>query len=86
MVTSDCYLNQIDMPELETILRECPFVTEELDKMLPNHKRYLLYWWWAVNVYEVGGRGNRGELPSCIVNRIRSMHPAPDNVYTGFRS
>ncbi|CAB9504989.1 hypothetical protein SEMRO_215_G089150.1 [Seminavis robusta] len=39
----------------------------------PRHKRWCMYWWYAVNVYQI--RGSRSPLPSCFVDKIRALYP-----------
>lgn len=53
---------------------------------LPSkHKRWCLYWWYAVNIYQI--RGSAQPLPSCLVNTIRNEFPNSEGVaYTGFKS
>lgn len=40
----------------------------------------------AVNIiHGVLGRGNRVELPTCVVDGIRNEYPDEDNVYMGYK-
>jgi hypothetical protein len=49
-------------------------------------QRHILYRWYAVHIFQVTGRGNRMELPSCVVYRIRRMWPnAAGKAYVGYR-
>jgi hypothetical protein len=32
-------------------------VSKEIRNMKPNEKRNVLYWWFMVNVYHIGGKG-----------------------------
>ena len=60
---------------LERIARECVFVDRELKDMENRHKRFLYYYYYATSVYQFHGRGNRVELPDCIVSVIRNAYP-----------
>ena len=85
--TLQCLLERKKMPELEVIARDCFFVDRPIDEMTNEQKRFLLYWWWAVNVFSISGRANRQELPFCIRDKIRSMYPEDDATkYTGFKT
>jgi hypothetical protein len=59
---------------------------DDLDKMTPSHKRNMLFWWYATNVYNISGKSKRGKLPECLEYAIRLEHPNPDGVrYKGYR-
>ena len=60
---------------LETVARECVFVDKEFKDMTPKNKRFLLYYYYATSVYQFHGKGNRVELPNCIVSEIKKAHP-----------
>ena len=76
--TSSCFLRRQEMPSLESIRSQCYFADKSVEQMDNKHKRFLLYWWWAVNVFAIRGKGMRSELPACIVRRIREMYPNPE--------
>lgn len=65
----------LDSISLERIARECVFVDRELKDMENRHKRFLYYYYYATSVYQFHGRGNRVELPECLVSVIRSAYP-----------
>ena len=84
--TSSCFLRRQEMPTLESIRSQCYFADKPVEQMDNKHKRFLLYWWWAVNIFAIRGKGMRSELPACIVRRIREKYPNPkDEPYTGFK-
>ena len=57
---------------------------EEWEALKPTHKRWCLYWWFAVNIYELHSE-NR-PLPHCLIENIRIMFPNETGVeYTGFK-
>ena len=60
---------------LARVAKECVFVTKELKDMNSSNKRFLLYYYYATSVYQFHGKGNRVELPECIVSRIRKAYP-----------
>lgn len=70
---------------LEEIAQECWFVTKEVSSMEPSDKRNVLYWWFMVNVYRIGGAGKRKHPPACLIKAIRDFYPNPEGVpYVGF--
>ena len=72
--------------DLEEIARDCWFVTKEVSKMANNEKRNVLYWWFMVNVYHVGGANKRKCPPLCLIKAIREAYPNPKGVpYVDFR-
>jgi hypothetical protein len=71
---------------LQEIARECYFVSMATDNMQSNHKRNLIYWWYATNIYFICGRHNRAELPECLVWDVRRHFPnKPGMPYKGYR-
>jgi hypothetical protein len=71
---------------LEAVSEHCYFVDQEVAEMKATHKRNLLYWWFATNIYFITGAGNRKELPECLVCLVRMSYPNdPDTPYTKFK-
>ncbi len=68
--------------DLPSIKEDYYFATDELDKMSNSHKRNMIYWWYATNVYSICGKGKRKELPKCLVHEIRRKYPSKE--YCGF--
>lgn len=53
--------------------------------LLPNHKRWCLYWYYAVNIYRV--KGSATPLPDCLVEYIRFIYPNfGETPFCGFMS
>ncbi len=49
------------------------------------HIRNMLYWYYATSYFRVRGRGNRAELPRCLVASIRHAYPSKKGTkYVGF--
>ena len=72
--------------DLATIKEDCYFATDELEEMTPSHKRNILFWWHATNVYNISGKSKRGKLPECLEYAMRLEHPNLDGVrYKGYR-
>jgi hypothetical protein len=72
--------------DLEEIAQDCWFVTKEVDAMTASEKRNVLYWWFMVNVYHIGGKGKRKCPPLCLIKAIRTAFPNPSGVpYVDFR-
>jgi hypothetical protein len=72
---------------LHEIAKDCCFVSESVCGMTNREKRFLIYWWYATNVYMVTGKHNRVELPRCLVNEIRRLYPNPlDEPYVGYKN
>jgi hypothetical protein len=70
--------------DIEEIAEDCHFATIPYSRMENNHKRFLLYWYYATNIYSIRGSGNRKYLPDCLVAAIRDLYPSKDGKYTGF--
>jgi len=51
-----------------------------------SHKRWCLYWWYAVNVYQM--RSSAGPLPSCFLDHVRSRYPNEngEKKFTGYKT
>jgi hypothetical protein len=63
-------------------LRDSDIVAWE--SLKPTHKRWCLYWWYAVNIF---GLRSAAPLPTCIVDSVRNAFPNPVGVqYTGYKS
>jgi len=80
-----CVLKGIAVPELEEIKPFCWFATMPVRDMSKNHKRNMLYWWFAVNVFAFTGPKSRQALPKCVVKYVRNLFPeSEDRLYKGF--
>ena len=44
---------------------------------------YKQYIWW---IYGKLGKDIRKPIPSCIVNKVRNIFPAPDNIYIPYNN
>jgi len=77
-----CETIPMDKLDLVSIRENCYFATDQLDKMSNPHKRNMIYWWYATNVYSICGKGKRKQLPKCLVHRIRQCYPSEE--YSGF--
>lgn len=72
---------------IEAIACGCPLVDRDVIDMEPHHKRFLLYWWFATNIYFVKGNKNRQELPPCVEACIKMTYPNHKGTpYVGFKS
>jgi len=67
---------------LPAIKEDCYFATDKSEDMTNPHKRNMIYWWYAINVYSTCGKGKRKEFPTCLVHRIRQCHPSAE--YYGY--
>lgn len=63
--------------DLEDVKKVYFAATEDVDLMTAAHKRNMLYWLYATDVYGWRGWQNRMELPPCLVFAIRKLHPNP---------
>ena len=77
-ITCVCDAIPVSSLDLETIKADCYFATKDFDKMEPNHKRNMVYWWYATNVYSIVGKGNVQRLPLCLEYAIREKWPNTD--------
>lgn len=51
----------------------------------PRHKRWALYWWYAINIFHIKGRAS--PLPDCFTDAVRKRFPNSNSEgYVGFRS
>ena len=57
---SICNAVPVHKLDLETIKDNCSFATDEIDKMTNPHKRNMIYWWYATNIYSICG-SKKGE-------------------------
>ena len=58
---------------------------ESFEEFSPRHKRWSIYWYYAVNVFGYMG-SKRNELPSCFVAKVRESYPNPVGVtYSGYK-
>ena len=71
--------------DLQSISRSCIFVSKDTTDMNNSDKRFVLYYWYATNIYHVSGRHNRIELPECLIGAIRKLFPSTDKRYAGFK-
>jgi hypothetical protein len=49
----------------------------EIQSLRPALKRFLLYYWFAIDVF---GAVERTKLPDCIIAAVRSKYPNPPGV------
>ena len=50
-----------------------------------NNTRFCMYQKATLLIHGILGKGNRRELPSCVVVGIKELYPQKDNNYVGFR-
>ena len=74
----------VESRSLENIARGCAFADKAVAVMTNSEKRFLLYYWYATNIYSITGRHNRKKLPQCIELKVRERFP--DQHFTGFRA
>jgi len=55
-------------------------------KLSSSHKRWCIYWWYAVNVFEIGSCAS--PLPACLVDHVRQRYPNENGskAFTGFKT
>ena len=82
IVTDKCIVEYVEVPSLREIAVDCHFVDKRVENMSNSLKRNLTYWWWAVNIYQIRGKGVRVEMPMCILAHTRTKYPAPDGHYS----
>jgi hypothetical protein len=71
---------------LHEIARECYFVSMAFHAVENRHKRNIVYWWYATNIYFICGSHNRAELPECLVSEVRRHFPNHRGTpYKGYR-
>ena len=73
----------VNTRNLENIARICPFADQEVNQMNNSKKRFLLYYWYATNIYSITGRHNRKRMPPCLELKVREQFP--DQHFTGFQ-
>ena len=65
----------VESISLELVIRDCVFATKTLEEMTNSDKRFLLYYYYATSVYQFHGKGNRVELPNCLIAAVRALYP-----------
>jgi hypothetical protein len=81
-----CEVIPVNQRNLQAIKEDCYFATDNLESMSNSHKRNMIYWWYATNVFSISGKGTRGQLPLCLEYEIRKEFPNPDGVpYKGYK-
>lgn len=63
---------------------DCYFATDEVENKTNSHKRCMIYWWYATNIYSICGKRVRMQLPDCLVNAVRRAYPEASGQYEGF--
>ncbi|KAL7541262.1 hypothetical protein ACHAWF_006895, partial [Thalassiosira exigua] len=84
MIKCICDTNPVASLDLQTVKEDCYFATKEIEDMTNSHKRCMIYWWYATNIYSICGKGRRLMLPDCLVQAVRNEYPEPDGNFTGF--
>jgi hypothetical protein len=86
--TSRCVCEQMPVPEdLEAVYDAYQGTTEPLEAMSNSHKRNMIYWMYATDVFMVRGQGVRRPLPPCLVYCIRCKYPNSKGVeYKGYEA
>lgn len=82
-----CEEHPVGDQDLEDIKKVYYAATEEVADMTMAHKRNMLYWLYATDVYGWRGWQNRLELPPCLVFAIRKLYPNPKGIpYVEFKT
>ena len=72
--------------ELEELFESNHYVTKSsVSSLTAGNKRFLHYYWYATNIFLYHGKGNRVELPHCVVDAIREKYPEKGGNYKGFK-
>ena len=72
--------------DIEEVAEDCHFVTRDTSRFDNKDRRFVLYWYYATNIYSIRGKGNRKHLPICLVKKIRETYPETSGKYTGYRA
>ncbi len=75
-----CDVVPVDRLDLETLKQDCYFVTNEIERMPNNHKRNMIFWWYATNIYSIVGKKNTTRMSLCLEYAIREKYTNPDGV------
>ena len=71
---------------LQTVKEDCYFATDALDQMSASHKRNMVYWWHATNVYSIAGRGRVERMPPCLEYAMQdTFRNLPGGSYSGYK-
>ena len=61
-------------------------IAETFDELPPSKKRWCMYWWYSINIFQVRGYCNRKRLPDCFVDMIRKQYPnIKGDFFTGYK-
>ena len=65
----ECIANTLVVKEivLDDIIMDYPFATDDQSSIKMNNKEinFLLYWWFASNIFMTCGKKNHVQLPDC---------------------
>ena len=62
--------------DLSIIAEDCHYINKPFSEIKENkQKRFMLYWWYATNIYSITGQHNRGKLPDCLEYAIKATYP-----------
>ena len=71
---------------LQIVKEDYYFATDPLDEMSSSHKRNMIFWWYATNVYSIAGKGHMARMPPCVKYAIRYAHRnLPGVSYSGYK-
>eukprot|EP00581_Thalassiosira_minuscula_P010350 CAMPEP_0183702830 /NCGR_PEP_ID=MMETSP0737-20130205/806_1 /TAXON_ID=385413 /ORGANISM="Thalassiosira miniscula, Strain CCMP1093" /LENGTH=358 /DNA_ID=CAMNT_0025929507 /DNA_START=84 /DNA_END=1157 /DNA_ORIENTATION=- len=85
-LTCVCEAIPVKKLNLATIKSDCYVATDDLEHMTNSHKRNMIFWWYATNVYSIAGKGKIERLPMCLEYAVRKEYPNADGIsYSGNR-
>ena len=84
MVTCICESDPVRLINMEELANYCYYATKQYSNMDNGDKRFMLYWWYMTNTYNICGKGQRKEVPPCLLAAIRKAYPSADGWYKIF--
>ena len=69
---------------LEELRNYCCFADKPYSSMDNGGKRFMLYWRYMTNTYNICGKGYRKPVPPCLLASIRNAYPSDDGGYKVF--
>jgi hypothetical protein len=94
VIFNDCISRVVPVPTAEEAAADCYFWTydgatplheqQPDERKLASHKRNVMYWHYATEIYSINGRGNRAPMPPCVLRAVRNKYADSGGEYKDF--
>ena len=80
------YSREIIFDEASERLYDGDSVAYSFNDLTPSKKRWCMFWWYSVNIFQVLGYLDRKRLPGCVVDMVRRKYPNKKrDFFTGYK-